>query len=81
MNYEQLIETISLIVENEKIQKVGLTLVYELNDVHHKKMNEVLYYKTNPYSPEFIPSDEFEVTLGGILVKFVKSKPAPDLGN
>jgi len=72
MNYEQLIETISLIVENEKIQKVGLTLVYELNEVNHKKMNEILYYKANPYSTEFTPSDEFEVTIGGILVKFVK---------
>lgn len=79
MNYEQLIETISLIVENQKIQKVGLTLVYELNEANHKQMNEILFHKSNPYSTDFIPSDEFEVTIGGILVKFIKPNTKIDL--
>jgi hypothetical protein len=74
MDYTQLIETISLIVENEKINKVGLTLLYELEEKNHKQINEALYYKANPYSNKFEPSDEFEVMLGGILVKFVKLK-------
>jgi F0F1-type ATP synthase delta subunit len=70
MTYEQLIETVSLMVENEKIQKVGLTLFYELPQNQHNAINEALYYKANPYSNKFEPTEEFEVMLGGILVKF-----------
>jgi hypothetical protein len=70
MTYEQLIETVSLIVENENIQKNGLTLVYELDETSHDAINETLFLKSNPYSTKFEPSDEFEVMLGGILVKF-----------
>ncbi len=72
MNYNELIETISEIVNNEKIHKGGLTLVYELDDVNHKKMDEHLFYKANPNSTGFIHSETFEVEIGGILVKFVK---------
>jgi hypothetical protein len=79
MNYEELIETISTIVENEKIFKTGLTLVYELNEKNHKQMNEQLFYKSNPATAKFIASDEFEVELGGVLVKFVKPKSEEDL--
>ena len=32
MTYQDLIETISLMVENPKIHKNGLTLLYELNE-------------------------------------------------
>ena len=74
MNYEELIETVSLIVENEKIYKIGMTIVYELSDLNHKQMNEQLFYKSNPPSAQFIKSEEFEVELGGIIIKFIKSK-------
>ena len=72
MTYLQLIETVSLIVENEKIQKRGLVLTYELPEPELRKINEELFYKANPYSTKFEPTDEFEVMLGGILVKFKK---------
>ena len=74
MTYEQLIETISLIVETEKIQKIGLTLNYELDEKQHLILNEDIYKRTNPYSINFIPTDEFEVMIAGILVKFTKLK-------
>jgi hypothetical protein len=70
MTYEQLIETISEIVQNEKIQKIGLTLCYELPKNEHDLINQALFFKSNPYSTKFEPSEEFEVMLGGILVKF-----------
>lgn len=70
MTYEQLIQTVSLMVENENIQKVGLTLFYELPKNQHDAINEALFYKANPYSTKFEPIEEFEVMLGGILVKF-----------
>jgi hypothetical protein len=72
MNYTQLIETISLIVENEKIHNNGLTLTYELPEIEHNSINEAIFRKTNPYSTSFIPSNEYELEIGGILVKFKK---------
>ena len=69
MTYEQLIQTVSLMVENENIQKVGLTLYYELPQNQHNAINEALYHKANPFSNKFEPMEEFEVMLGGILVK------------
>jgi hypothetical protein len=74
MTYEQLIETISLIVETEKIQKVGLNLHYELDEKQHLILNEEIYRRTNPYSNNFTLTDEFEVMIAGILVKFTKRK-------
>jgi hypothetical protein len=74
MTYEQLIETISLIVETEKIQKIGLTLNYELDEKQHLILNEDIYKRTNPYSTNFTPTDEFEVMIAGILIKFTKRK-------
>jgi hypothetical protein len=72
MTYTELIETVSLIVENEKIHKRGLVLYYELPETELRTINEELFYKTNPFSTTFESSDEFEVMLGNILVKFKK---------
>lgn len=74
MNYQELIETVSLMVETEKICKVGLTMQYELEATEHDRINRELFHKSNPYSVDFQSSDEFEVMLGGILIKFVKKK-------
>lgn len=72
MTYDNLIKTVSEIVDNENIDKEGLSLVYFLNEKNHKKMNETLFYKSNPITTKFTPTDEFEVEIGGILVKFLK---------
>lgn len=72
MNYNELIETISEIVNNEKIYKNGLSLTYELDNENHKKMDEHLFYKANPSSSDFIHRDIVEVEIGGILIKFIK---------
>lgn len=75
MNYQEIIESVSAIVEDEKIIKKGLMLVYRLDIKNHKEINEFLFYKANPTADRFTPTDEFEITLGGILVKFIKEKP------
>lgn len=72
MTYDKLIKTVSEIVDNENIDKEGLCLVYYLGLINHKKMNETLFYKSNPITTKFLPTDEFEVEIGGILVKFLK---------
>ena len=77
MNYEQLIETVSLMVENDKIVKEGLTLVYELSEKNHRQMDEQLFYKSNLATAKFTPSEVFEAVLGGVTVKFVKPNQEP----
>lgn len=72
MNYTELIETISEIVNNDKVYKKDLTLVYELDNINHKKMDEHLFYKSNPSNVEFLHKDIIEVEIGGILIKFIK---------
>jgi len=71
MNYDSLIETISLMVENEKINTKGLIMTYELSEEEHLNLNVDLFYKTNP-NGNFQPTNDFEVEIGGILIKFVK---------
>jgi len=39
MNYEELIETISEVVNNENIHKDGLVLLYELDEKNHVNMD------------------------------------------
>ena len=73
MDYEKLIESVSEILENDKIYKQGLTLTYELNAENHKRFNEQLFFKTNMGGTvEY--TDEYLVEIGGITIKFVKPK-------
>jgi hypothetical protein len=74
MTYTQFIETISLIIENEKIIKNGLILTYELQENEHNAINEAIFKKSNPYSQQFTPSDEYEVVISGIVINFKKIK-------
>lgn len=74
MNYNELIDTISEIVNNEKIYKEGLILTYELDENNHKKMDEHLFYKANANGDNFIHRDIVEVEIGGILIKFIKKQ-------
>jgi len=72
MNFDKLLQTVSEIVDNENIEKQGLTLTYELHPNAHLAMNMELYYRTNGSGDNFEPSDEFEVEIAGILIKFTK---------
>lgn len=74
MTYDKLIETVSLILENNNIYKDGLTLTYVLTPKKHKSMNEQLFYKTNPPNVNLILTDEFEVEIEGIIIKFIKKE-------
>lgn len=74
MKYEDLIKTVSDIVENQNIYKNGLILTYKLNEENHKRMNEELFYKSNPPTEQFTPNDEFEVEMEGFTIKFIIDK-------
>jgi len=78
MNYNKLIKTISEIVNNELIYKEGLTLVYTLNERLHKRLDEHFFRKANEANGskdvKFESTDDFEVEMGGIIVKFIKDE-------
>lgn len=71
MNYEELIETISEVVNNKNIYKNGLVLLYELDEKNHIKMDEHLFYKSNP-DGKFEHREIIEVEIGGVVVRFIK---------
>lgn len=72
MKYEDLIETVSEIINNEKINKNGLIITYVLDEEKHNKMNEHLYYLSNPMGTDYEKNNEFEVEIDGLVVKFIK---------
>lgn len=72
MRYEELINTVSEIINNENINTKGLTLVYELEEKRHKDMDEHLFYKSNPEGTGFKHKDLIEVEIGGVMVRFIK---------
>lgn len=74
MRYEQLIETVSEIVNNEKINKNGLILTYEIPEELHKKTNEEIFYNVYKHTGEIVYSDVFEVEIANILIRFVKKE-------
>jgi len=71
MKYDDLITTVTSIVNDETIHKNGLILTYELSENDHTNLNEEIFYMFNPMSVEFIPNDEFEIAIGGIIVKLI----------
>jgi hypothetical protein len=75
MNYNKLIETMSEIVNNDLIYKKGLTLVYEIDEHLHEKLDEHFHYKIKGDNvPNFKHTDDFEVEIGGIVIKFIKNE-------
>ena len=72
MTYEQLIKTVSEIVNNPDINKNGLSLTYHLPSNVHENINMEIFYTMNSMNVRFEPTDVFEVEIGGILIKFIK---------
>lgn len=78
MRYEELIETLGEIVNNEKIYKKGMTIIYTLPEKRHKQLDEHLFYKSNPANALFEHRDVIELDANGVIVKFIKDSPPND---
>lgn len=72
MSYDDLITTITEIVNNDLIKKEGLTLQYEVGEKTFKRLNEYFFYKSNPPDAEPISGEIFEIEIDGLIVRFVK---------
>ena len=73
MTYDILVETIREVLDNDLIYKEGLTLEYRLDEIFHKQLDEHFHYQTNS-NYDFEHTDDFEVEIGGIIVKFIKNE-------
>lgn len=74
LTYEDIINTVSVIVESDKVTKEGLTLHYSIPEYNHLKLDESLYYKANPNGKKFEHRDIIEIELGGINIIIKKSE-------
>jgi hypothetical protein len=74
MKFEDLVKSVSEIHNNENIIIENLTLVYTLPEKKHRQVHEEIFYKN--FSTDTTPelTDEFEVTMGDITVKFIKQQ-------
>lgn len=74
--YNTILEIASEIAENKLIPKDGLTIIYELEENNHMKLDEDLFYRINKNNPDakFEHTDIIEVNIAGILFKFTKKK-------
>ena len=72
ITYEKIIDTVSGIVSNDLIYKEGLILEYTLDEDTHKKLEETIFMKSGGVDwDEFEHQEEFEIEIGGILIKFI----------
>lgn len=74
LTYDDIIRTVSAMVDNDKITKEGLTLYYQIPEVNHQKLDETLYYKFNPRGKDFEHRDIIEVSISGIDIIITKSE-------
>lgn len=72
MKYETVLQTIKNILENDLIEKKGLTLNYTLDKDELRQLDEEVYIQIHGHINGHEPSDELEVELGGILLKFTE---------
>lgn len=72
--YHNLIEIASAVAESDQIIKKGLTLVYELDEKNHMKLDEDLFYRTkqDDKGVKFEHKEIIEVTIGDVNFKIVK---------
>jgi len=68
MTYQDLIETVSEIISNDKIMKGNLTLSYLIPFEKHIKLDEHLFYKNGDNNGKFTHSDVIEIEIEGVII-------------
>jgi len=72
MTYDNLIDSIKEIVSNDDIYKEGLTIVYELDELNHMKMDEHLFHTSEEKDGDFTHRDIIEIETNGVKIKILK---------
>lgn len=73
MRYEDLINTLTEVVNNEVIFKKGLKLVYELDVENHRKLEEHIFY-ARQMEGDFQPSGVFEIESDGVVIQVIEKE-------
>jgi hypothetical protein len=78
--YDKILEITRIILDDEVIPKENLTITYKLPAIHHRKLNEEIFFRQNKSQPgaSFEPADKFEVDVDGILFRFEVLPPASE---
>lgn len=72
MDYTTVLQSLRNIVENELIEKEGLTVVYALDEKAHRQLDEEIFIQVMGTINGFEHQDVFEIEVGGIIAKFVR---------
>lgn len=70
MNLDKVLEIANECVDNDVIQTEGLTIMYKLDPVTHKKLDEELFYNTNNSLTNFVHNQVIEINIAGITFIF-----------
>jgi hypothetical protein len=77
MNYDKLIETVKVLINDDNVYKKGLMLVYKMDVKKHKKLCEHFYYKlTGGQGDDYQYTEELEIEIADIIIKFVVDEEA-----
>lgn len=68
LKYDDIIRSVSEIVNNELIFKQNLAITYKVSNDNLKKLNEHIFYKYNPQDVICPHRDMMEIEMGGITV-------------
>ena len=70
MNLDKILEIANECVENEIIPTENLSVMYKLDDVTHKTLDEELFYNTNNNLIDFVHNEVIEINIAGITFIF-----------
>ena len=68
LKYEDIIRSVSEIVNNELIFKENLAITYKVSNDNLKRLNEHIFYKYNPSDVVCPQKDMMEIEVGGVTV-------------
>lgn len=72
-SYQDILDIADEVSGNETINKLGLTLEYNLDPANHKAINEELFYKTNASEEEgeLVYHKVIELLVNGVNFKLI----------
>jgi len=74
MTYDELLDTVYNILENDKIKKDNLLLTYELDILKYNELEQIISKNMDYPTGKHDVSDEFVVMIENIIIKFKQKK-------
>lgn len=71
MDYEKIITIANEVLNNDNIDKTGLTIEYKLSPKEHQELDQKLFYRNNPSTAEYTYQDVIEFEAGEFMFRFI----------